>query len=71
MSSRALLRVAAAESPNVKWGGQDIGAYEPTKGSPAEALDFESSHGDLFGISQHVSFIRKKGFQQIDVLEDL
>lgn len=50
-----MLRVAAAESPSVKWGSIDIGAYEAVQGSPAAALGYDTSQGDLFGTSKHVS----------------
>ena len=50
-----MLRVAAAENPNVKWGGQDISAYDSASGSPAKALSWNGSSGDVFGTSKHVS----------------
>ena len=55
-----MLRVAAAESPSVKWGGQDISAYEAAPSSPAKALDLSTSQGDMFGTSRQASIRLKK-----------
>lgn len=52
MSGRALLRVAAAESPGIKWGSLDVSTYDAAAESPAEALSFDTSRGDVFGTSR-------------------
>ena len=55
MSGRAMLRVAAAESPSVKWGGLDIGAYEAAPLDPGQALGYDTSQGDVFGTCRQVT----------------
>lgn len=50
-----MLRVAAAESPGVKWGGQDISAYHVASSNPGHALAFTDSKGDMFGTSKQAS----------------
>ncbi len=50
-----MLRVAAAESPGVKWGGLDISAYEAGAENPGQALEHDTTEGDVFGMSRQVS----------------
>lgn len=54
-----MLRVAAAETPSARWGGQDISAYDIPTTSPADALQFDSSQGDAFGITRQVDIPAK------------
>ena len=48
------MRVAAAENPSVKWGGADLGAYEPHHTLTSSALLGGAITGDVFGKSLQV-----------------
>lgn len=54
MSSRALLRVAAAENPAIKWGGSDVSCYTGEKARQRSVLTHQAQGADVFGQSMQV-----------------
>ena len=54
MSGRAMLRVAAAENPSIKWGGSDVSAYT-VSAQRKSAAGPKTGENDVFGRSLQVT----------------